>query len=150
MIACPPTSPRILVIANPDAPPPPESGLGALLGRAEFRFLISSMDDAPEKIAEHEPAAAIIMTPTEYFTGIRQNKLTRVLDDLAEKQIGAILLTRDQADLSLATRLCENDGLMALPMDFNPPAASPALPRHTRSSTSSAAKTSCSASSTPA
>jgi len=120
MVACPPTLPRILVIADQEPPPPPEaSGLGHLLASSDYRFIITSMEDAPRKIAQHEPAAAVLLTPHTYFNG-HQKDLVHVLDELVARQIGAILLAFNHDDLQLAQRMCTTDGLMAVPMTCNP------------------------------
>ena len=120
MVACPPSLPRILVIADQNPPPPQEaSGLGHLLASTDYRFIITSMEDAPAKIAAHEPAAAIVLTPHTYFNG-HQKDLIRVLDELVSRHIGAILLPFNQTDLELAGNMCDSDGLMAVPVDCNP------------------------------
>jgi phosphoserine phosphatase RsbU/P len=120
MVACPPSLPRILVIADQEPPPPPQaSGLGHLLACSDYRFIIASMEDAPARIANSEPAAAIVLTPHTYFNG-HQKYLVRVLDELVSRQIGAILLAYSDADLALAQRLCMTDGLMAVPVTCNP------------------------------
>jgi serine phosphatase RsbU (regulator of sigma subunit) len=112
--------PRVLVIAD-QAPPPPQegSGVGHLLACSDYRFIISSMQDAPAKIAEHEPAAAVLLTPHTYFNG-HQKDLIRVLDELVSRQIGAILLPFNESDLELAGNMCNADGLMAVPLNCNP------------------------------
>ncbi len=120
MVACPPSLPRILVIADQDPPPPQEAhNLSHLLASSHYRFIISSMEEAPEKIAEHEPAAAILLTPHTYFNG-HQKYLIRVLDELVSRQIGAIVLPFNQTDLELAGHMCNSDGLMAVPLNCNP------------------------------
>lgn len=120
MVACPPTLPRILVVADGYPPPPPEaSGLGHLLSRSEYRFTIASMDSAPEKIAQQEHSAAVLLAPPTYFNG-HQKALIRVLDELVSRQIGAILIAFTPTDLEMAGRMCTSDGLMAVPMDCNP------------------------------
>jgi serine phosphatase RsbU (regulator of sigma subunit) len=112
--------PRILVIADQNPPPPSDaSGLGHLLASSSYRFIISSMEDAPAKIAEHEPAAAILLTPHTYFNG-HQKYLIRVLDELVSRQIGAILLPFNDTDLELANNMCDSDGLMAVPLNCSP------------------------------
>ena len=120
MVACPPTLPRILVIADQEPPPPPEaSGLGHLLASSDYRFIVTSMEEAPQKIAQHEPSAAVLLTPHTYFNG-HQKDLVHVLDELVARQIGAILLAFDGDDLELAQRMCTSDGLMAVPLTCNP------------------------------
>ncbi len=120
MVACPPTMPRILVIADQEPPPPQEaSGLGHLLASSDYRFIIASMKDAPAKIAHHEPAAAILLTPHTYFNG-HQKHLTHVLDELVTRHIGGIMMAFNPEDLELAQRLCTTDGLMAVPLGCNP------------------------------
>jgi sigma-B regulation protein RsbU (phosphoserine phosphatase) len=120
MVACAPSLPRILVIADQEPPPPREAaGLGHLLASADYRFIITSMEEAPAKIAQHEPAAAILLTPHAYFNG-HQKYLVRTLDELVARQIGAILLAFNQEDLELAHRVCTSDGLMAVPLTCNP------------------------------
>jgi sigma-B regulation protein RsbU (phosphoserine phosphatase) len=120
MIACPPSLPRILVVADQEPPPPPEAaGLSHLLASSDYRFIIASMDEAPERIAATDPAAAILLTSHAYFNG-HQKSLVRVLDELVARQIGAILLAYNDADLVLAQRMCMTDGLMAVPLTCNP------------------------------
>jgi phosphoserine phosphatase RsbU/P len=120
MVACPPSLPRILVVADQEPPPPPEAaGLGHLLASADYRFIIASMEDAPGRIAHAEPSAAIVLTPHAYFNG-HQKYLVRVLDELVARQIGAIVLTYNDADLALARRMCMTDGLMAVPLHCHP------------------------------
>jgi len=120
MISCPPTLPRILVIADHE-PPPQEvaAGLGHLLASADYRFLVTTMEEAPAKIAAHEPAAAVLLTPHTYYNG-HQKYLVRVLDELVARQIGAILLAYNTPDLELAQKMCTSDGLMAVPLSCNP------------------------------
>jgi phosphoserine phosphatase RsbU/P len=120
MVACPPSLPRILVIADQEPPPPQEAaGLGHLLASPDYRFIIASMEDAPERIAHAEPAAALVLTPHLYFNG-HQKSLVRVLDELVARQIGAIVLTYESADLALAQKMCLTDGLMAVPPGCHP------------------------------
>jgi serine phosphatase RsbU (regulator of sigma subunit) len=112
--------PRILVVADQEPPPPQEaSGLGHLLASSDYRFIITSMEEAPAKIAQHEPSAAILLTPHTYFNG-HQKDLVHVLDELVARQIGAILLAFNQDDLTLAQHMCTTDGLMAVPLTCNP------------------------------
>jgi phosphoserine phosphatase RsbU/P len=119
MVACPPSLPRILVIADRDSPPPQEGcGLGHLLASAEYRFVISSMEEAPAKIAHADPWAAILLTPHGYFNG-HSRSLVRVLDELAARQIGAIVMAYEEGDVELARRMCTTDGLMAVPLGCN-------------------------------
>ncbi len=120
MVACPPTLPRVLIVADGDPPPPQEaSGLGHLLARSEYRFTIASMENAAEKIAEHDHSAAVLLAPPTYFNG-HQKDLIRVLDELVSRQIGAIVLTFSPGDLEMAGRMCTSDGLMAVPLNCNP------------------------------
>ena len=120
MVACPPILPRILLVADSEPPPPPEAaGLGHLLSRAEYRFTVASMQNAPEKIASQDHAAAIILAPATYFNG-HQKDLIHVLDELVSRQIGAIVLTMSANDLEMANRMCTHDGLMAVPVNCNP------------------------------
>ncbi|HEY4328841.1 MAG TPA: PP2C family protein-serine/threonine phosphatase, partial [Phycisphaerae bacterium] len=86
---------------------------------SDYRFIISSMQEAPAKIAKHEPSAAILLSPPAYFNG-HQKELIRVLDELVERQIGAIVLAYNAGDLELAHRMCATDGLMAVPLSCNP------------------------------
>ncbi|MGN6370618.1 MAG: PP2C family protein-serine/threonine phosphatase [Phycisphaerae bacterium] len=110
--------PRILVVA--DSLPADANGLGHLLAQANWRFIVTTMQEAPEKIAEQELAAAILFTPHTYYNG-HQKDLIRVLDELVERQIGAIILTTSSADLELANKMmCASDGLMAVPVSCNP------------------------------
>ena len=110
--------PRILVVA--DSLPADATGLSHLLAQANWRFVVTTMQDAPEKIAEQELAAAILFTPHTYYNG-HQKDLIRVLDELVERQIGAIILTTSSADHELANKMmCPSDGLMAVPMTCNP------------------------------
>lgn len=90
-----------------------------LLASSDYRFIISSMHEAPEKIAKHEPSAAILLTPPTYYNG-HQKDLIHVLDALVARQIGAVLLAFNHADLEMAHRMCTSDGLMAVPMTCNP------------------------------
>jgi sigma-B regulation protein RsbU (phosphoserine phosphatase) len=110
-------TPKILIVA--DQLPTDAAGLSHLLGRAEWRFIIATMQSAPEEIAQQDIAAAILLTPPAYYNG-HQKELIRVLDDLVEKQIGAIVLTYSDSDLRLAHGMCSSDGLMAVPLDCNP------------------------------
>jgi len=43
-----------------------------------------------------------------------------VIDELVSRQIGATLLTYSPRDLSMAERICDSDGLMAVPMACSP------------------------------
>jgi len=120
MVACPPSLPRILVVADQYPPPPPEaSGLGHLLARSEYRFTIASMENAAEKLTQHDHSAAVLLAPPTYFNG-HQKDLIRVLDELVSRQIGAIVLTYSPGDLEMAGRMCTTDGLMAVPLSCNP------------------------------
>src|SRR5277367_677386 len=98
--------PRILVVA--DNLPPDSAGLSDLLGRAEWRFIITTMQAAREKIGEEDLAAAIILTPHTYFNG-HQKVLIHFLDELVERKIGAFFLTPPAADLELANKMCCSD-----------------------------------------
>jgi serine phosphatase RsbU (regulator of sigma subunit) len=110
-------TPKILVVA--DQLPADAAGLSHLLGRSEWRFIVSTMQNAPQEIAQQEIAAAIVLSPPTYFNG-HQKELIRVLDDLVEKQIGAIILTYSDSDQKLALGMCSSDGLMAVPSQCNP------------------------------
>ncbi len=114
---CPPAPPRILVVS--DHMPPEAAGLSHLLARAEWRFIVANMQQAPEKIAEQDFAAAILLTPPAYLNG-RQKDLIHVLDELVSRQIGAIVLTYSDSDCELASRMCTSDGLMAVPLACSP------------------------------
>jgi phosphoserine phosphatase RsbU/P len=108
-----------LVIADQESPPPQEGcGLGHLLASADYRFVIATMEEAPAKIAHMDPSAAVLLTPHAYFNG-HSRSLVRVLDELAARQIGAIVLTYDQGDMDTARRMCMTDGLMAVPVTCN-------------------------------
>ena len=110
--------PRILVVA--DSLPTDATGLSHLLAQANWRFVVTNMQNAPEKIAEQDVAAAVLFTPHTYYNG-HQKDLIRVLDELVERQIGAIILTTSHADHELANKMmCASDGLMAVPMTCNP------------------------------
>lgn len=109
--------PRILVVS--DHLPSDATGLSELLGRAEWRFLFSTMAQACEKIAENDLAAAILLAPPAYFNG-HQKELIHVLDELVSRQIGAILLAYSEEDRDLAARMCTYDGLMAVPLSCSP------------------------------
>ena len=112
--------PRILVVADHEPPPPAEAaGLSHLLASSEYRFIIASMQNAPEKIAQDDFAAAIVLSPPPYFNG-HQKDLIHVLDELVSRQIGAVVLAFSPADLELAARMCAADGLMAVPLACNP------------------------------
>lgn len=116
MVACPPTLPCILVVADADPLSSPDGpGLGHLLACRDYRFVTCSMQDAREKIAREEPAAAIVLTPPTYYHDHETN-LTHVLDELAARQIGAVLMAYNAADLEVARDLCTSDGLMAVPL----------------------------------
>ena len=110
-------APRILVVA--DGFPPESNGLSHLLARSDWRFIVATMEKAPQAIGEQELAAAILVAPHTYFNG-HQKDLVRVLDELVERQIGAIVLTTSDDDLQLAHKMCSADGLMAVPLNCNP------------------------------
>jgi len=46
--------------------------------------------------------------------------LIHVLDELVGRQIGAIVLTYSEGDFELAGKMCNSDGLMAVPLGCNP------------------------------
>ncbi len=117
MVAHAPHTPRILVVT--DRMPPEAAGLSHLLARSDWRFVFARMHEAVEKIAEEDLAAAILLTPPAYFNG-HQKELIHVLDELVARQIGAIVLTYSEADRELAGRMCNSDGLMAVPLACNP------------------------------
>jgi sigma-B regulation protein RsbU (phosphoserine phosphatase) len=89
-----------------------------MLASRDYRFVTTSMEEAPEKIAHVDPSVAILLTPHTYFNG-QSRRLVRVLDELAARQIGAIVLPYDQGDLESARRLCTTDGVMAVPLTCN-------------------------------
>lgn len=105
---------RILLVA--DQMPTGTCGLAALLARSEWRFIISSMQAAADKIGQQDLAAAIVLAPRTYFNG-HQKELIHVLDQLVQRQIGAIVLTDGQEDLETARRMTSADGLMAARLD---------------------------------
>ena len=111
------SSPRILLVA--DQMPTEASGLSTLLARSDWRFIISNMHSALEKIGQQELAAALILAPPTYFNG-HQKDLVRVLDELVQRQIGAILLAYNDADLETAGRMASSDGLMTVPLHCPP------------------------------
>jgi serine phosphatase RsbU (regulator of sigma subunit) len=113
----PPAPPRILVVS--DAMPAEAASLSHLLSRSEWKFVLSSMEHAPAAIREQDVAAAILLTPPTYFNG-HQKELVHVLDELVTRQIGAIILTFSPDDTTLAARMCNSDGLMAVPLSCSP------------------------------
>ncbi|HUO07468.1 MAG TPA: PP2C family protein-serine/threonine phosphatase [Phycisphaerae bacterium] len=109
--------PRILVVA--DNLPTDAAGLSRLLAQADWRFVITTMQNAPQAIGEQDLAAAILFTPHTYYNG-HQKDLIRVLDELVERQIGAIILTTSGEDLELANKMMSSsEGLMAVPATCN-------------------------------
>ncbi|MCL2647474.1 MAG: serine/threonine-protein phosphatase [Phycisphaerales bacterium] len=111
-----PSPPRILVVSDSV---PSEAlgggGLGPLLARDDYRFIFADMAAASEKIANHDLAAAIVLAPPPYFNG-HQKDLIHVIDGLVQRQIGAIVLAHQDADMAMAERMCRADGLMAVPV----------------------------------
>ena len=108
---------RVLLVA--DEMPSEGSGLGRLLAQSEWRFIITDMESAADKIAEENLAAAIVLAPPPYFNG-HQKELIHVLDELVHRQIGTILLTTGEEDLEMARRMASTDGLMAARQDCPP------------------------------
>jgi len=62
--------PRILIVS--DEIPPEAAGLSQLLARSEWRFVISSMAEATEKIEQQGPAAPLLLPPRPTSMGIRK------------------------------------------------------------------------------
>lgn len=109
--------PKILVVA--DHLPADAIGMQQLLALSAWRFVITPMHEATAALAEHDVAAAVLLSPPAYFNG-HQKDLIHVLDELVSRQIGAIVLAYSDADLQLAHRMCSSDGLMAAPIQCNP------------------------------
>ncbi len=91
-------------------------GLATLLARSDWKFVISPMASAIETIGRHSLAAAIVLAPPAYFNG-HQKDLIHVLDELVQRQIGAIVLTYSEHDQEIAGRMASADGLMAVPFN---------------------------------
>jgi serine phosphatase RsbU (regulator of sigma subunit) len=109
--------PRVLLVA--DAVPPDVAGLGTLLGRSDLKFLLSPMQSATTKLEGSDVNAAVILATPTYLNG-HQKELIRLIDALAERQIGAVVLTFSPEDHRLAERLADSDGLMAVPHTLSP------------------------------
>lgn len=107
--------PRILVIANET---PQHPAIQRLMSRTDIQCTLTSFDAAFEKLAE-DPAAAVVLAPHDYFNG-DQAALVRVLDELCQKQIGAVLMAPTVEDLAAANEMVQGDGFMAVCANCSP------------------------------
>jgi sigma-B regulation protein RsbU (phosphoserine phosphatase) len=103
---------RILLVAQ-NAPEAAHS-IKSLLARPDMRFIISRMDRAVEHIERDNVNAALVLATPQYFNG-HQKELIRVLDTLCERHIGTVMLTFNSHDHSLAGKLVNDEGIVAVP-----------------------------------
>jgi serine phosphatase RsbU (regulator of sigma subunit) len=106
---------RILVIANET---PQHHAIQRLMSRTDIQCALTRFDGAFDKLAE-DPAAVVVLAPHAYFNG-DQAALVRVLDELCQKQIGAVLMAPSVEDLAAATEMVQGDGFMAVCANCSP------------------------------
>lgn len=110
-------APRILMVA--DSLPHTAGGLSTLLGRSDMRFVLAPVAAVPDRIANLDVTAAVVLATHTYLNG-QQRELVKVIDALAARHIGAVVVTFNPEDHELALRMANADGIMAVPHTCSP------------------------------
>lgn len=100
---------NILVIADEGAE---RLSLTSLFQKSDIHCEITSVGQSLEHLKQN-PAAAVVVAPHAYFNG-SQSTLIHVLDELCNRQIGAVLVVPKGHDLAAAREMVQSDGFMAV------------------------------------